>query len=64
MPTPSPIIMHRISENSGMSMTADITPTPVAPTKSPNSAVATGRPMASTEQQTTPIARPARKRRV
>ena len=40
---------HRISENSGMSMTAESTPTPAAPTKMPSSAVAIGSPIATTD---------------
>ena len=40
---------HRISENSGMSITAERTPTPAAPTKMPSSAVTIGSPIATTE---------------
>ena len=46
-------MMHRISENSGTSITAERTPTAEAPTKRPNSAVMIGRPIATTEPNAT-----------
>ena len=44
---------QRIRENSGTSRKAESTPTPAAPTKMPSSAVAIGRPIATTDPKAT-----------